>query len=269
MRSLFLGLSLAIFMSACSDSQPLQKLTLTGSSTVAPVASEIAKAYEKDHPGTRIEVQTGGSSRGITDADSGRADIGMVSRALKSEEAGFKFHTVAIDGVAVILNTKNGVKEFTRDQLIAIYTGKISNWKDLGGIDAEITVVNKAAGRATLEVFIKFLGLDSADIDADLIVGENQQAIKTVSGNPNAIGYVSIGAAEVEAKNGVPTKTIAVDGIAANSETVANGTYPISRPLLLITKGESSDLAKDFLNFATSKDVHPLILSQLYVPFGK
>jgi len=131
-----------------------KQLNLTGSSTVAPLTLEIAKRYEQLHPGVRIDVQTGGSTRGIIDARRGLADIGMVSRRLKVSERDLEAHTIALDGISIILHRDNSVQTLSNEQIIKIYTGKISNWSSLGGPDQSITVVNKAEGRSTLALFL-------------------------------------------------------------------------------------------------------------------
>lgn len=243
-----------------------QKLVLTGASTIAPLAGELARRFEALHPGTRIDVQAGGSARGINDVRSGLADIGMVSRALKPEERGLHAHTIALDGIGVILHASNKIAALRRQQIIDIYAGKIVNWKAVGGQDAPITVVNKTEGRSTLELFLDYLKLKNSDIKAHVIVGDNVQGIKTVAGNPNAIGYVSIGTAEYETGHGTPIKLLPLDGIKASVASVHNGTYPLSRPLNLVTRGMPKGLARDFIEFARSEQVNDLVEAQYFVP---
>ena len=125
------------------------KLVITGASTLAPLISEIGKRFESLYPTVRIDVQSGGSSRGVADARQGLADIGMVSRAMKENERDLSAFPVARDGVCPILHQENPVQALTDEQVVAIYTGKITNWKAVGGTDAPITVVNKAEGRST------------------------------------------------------------------------------------------------------------------------
>ncbi|MBL4584524.1 MAG: phosphate ABC transporter substrate-binding protein [Pseudomonadales bacterium] len=242
-----------------------EHLSLTGSSTVAPLALEIAKRFEKLNPGIRIDVQTGGSSRGINDARRGLADIGMVSRALKQSETDLTAHTIATDGIGIILHSDNPVDQLSDDQIRAIYTGKIANWRELGGEDRGITVVNKAEGRSTLELFLHYFGLRNSQIKARVIIGDNQQGIKTVAGNPGAIGYVSIGTAEYEEQRGVSIKRPIVNGVEASIATVRSGDFPLSRPLNLVTKGELTDLAKRFILFAQSAQVDDLVEGQFFV----
>ena len=242
-----------------------EHLSITGSSTVAPLALEIAKRFEKLNPGIRIDVQTGGSSRGINDARRGLADIGMVSRALKDSEKDLTAHTIATDGIGIILHSDNPVTHLSDDQIRAIYTGKIRNWRELGGADRAITVVNKAEGRSTLELFLHYFGLRNSQIKASVIIGDNQQGIKTVAGNPGAIGYVSIGTAEYEEQRGVSIKRPIVNGAEASIASVRAGDFPLSRPLNLVTRGEISEWAKRFILFAQSAEVDDLVEGQFFV----
>lgn len=246
--------------------QTPQKLVLTGSSTVAPLVAEIARRYESLHPEVRIDVQSGGSSRGVNDARSGVADIGMVSRALKPEEADLHADTIALDGIGIILNTANPVAELGAEQIVAIYTGRITDWKAVGGPDAPIVVVNKAEGRSTLELFLQHFRLRTSDIRPQVVIGDNQQGIKTVAGNPDAIGYVSIGSAEYEAGHGVAIKLLPLDGVAASVANVRNRSFPLSRPLNLVTLPDASALARDFIAFARSERVHDIVEAQYFVP---
>jgi len=244
----------------------IEKLVLTGSSTVAPLAAEIGKRFESLHGNVRVDVQTGGSSRGVSDARAGLADIGMVSRALKDEEKDLLQFTIALDGISVILHRTNPVESLNKQQIIDIYTGKIVNWKSVGGNDAPITVVNKAEGRSTLELFLHYFGLKNTGVKPQVVIGDNQQGIKTVVGNPDAIGYVSVGTAEYEAGQGAAIKLLALDGVAASVENVRNRSFPLSRPLNLVTRGAPAGIAKAFIEFAGSPQVNDLIEAQYFVP---
>ncbi|HNH51927.1 MAG TPA: phosphate ABC transporter substrate-binding protein [Nitrosomonas sp.] len=243
-----------------------ERLVLTGSSTVAPLVGEMARRFETMNPGVRIDVQTGGTSRGINDTRNGTADIGMVSRALKPDETDLHAFTIALDGISIILHANNRVTTLNKQQIVDIYTGKITNWKSVGGADARITVVNKAEGRSTLELFLHYLELKNSQIKPHAIIGDNPQGIKTVAGNPNAIGYVSIGAAEYEAERGVPIKLLPLDGVDAAIANVRNGTFPLSRPLNLITSREPQGLARRFIEFVRSLQAHDLVEALYFVP---
>ena len=263
-----MALSLLTF-AACSKNQQTNKLVLTGSSTVAPLMAEIGKRFEQTHPGVRVDVQTGGSSRGIADARKGVADIGMASRALKEDENDLHAFAVAQDGICIIVHQDNLIAALSDEQVVAIYSGKTKNWKEVGGKEAPITVVNKAEGRSTLELFLQYFKLKNTDIKANVIIGDNQQGIKTVAGNPEAIGYVSIGSAEYDATHGAPIKLLPVGGVAASIENVKNGAVPLSRPLNLVTKTAPEGLAKQLIEFAQSESVHDIIREQYFVPIAR
>lgn len=242
------------------------KLTLTGSSTVAPLAAELAKRFEQLHPNVRIDVQSGGSGKGIADARTGVADIGMASRALKKGEADLTAHQIAADGVGLIVHSSNPVLELTNEQIVSIYTDQVRRWNEVGGRDVPITVVHKAEGRATLEVFLAYFQMKNPAIKPDVIVGDNEHGVKTVAGSEGAIGYVSIGTAEADMKAGVPIRLMSVAGVAATTANVASGEFPMSRPLNYVTGDDPSQLSIAFIEFCQSKEVHDLIVSQYFVP---
>lgn len=257
---------LAVLVMAIVSSAALaERLVITGSSTVAPLVLEMAKRYEVANPGTRIDVQTGGSSRGIRDARMGAADIGMVSRALTQRESDLSGYVIALDGIGMVVHKSNPVTSLTDDQVVAIYRGEIKNWQEVGGLDQEISVVNKAEGRSTLELFLKHFKLRNSQIKAQVIIGDNQQGIKTIAGNPGAIGYVSIGAAEYEETRGTDIKRLLMAGVEASVASVKSGDFPLSRPLSIVVGKRQSDLSRDFITFCQSTEVDDLINAQYFV----
>lgn len=256
-----------LLLAGCSRATG-ERLVITGSSTVAPLVTVMAQRFEAAHPGVKIDVQAGGSSRGVADVRQGLADLGMVSRALKGDEGDLTAVTIAHDGIAMIVHRTNPVAALTGVQIVAIYTGKVRNWTDVGGAEAPITVVNKAEGRSTLELFLNHFKLEAPAIRADVVIGDNQQGIKTVIGNPQAIGYVSIGSAEFEARRGEPIRLLPLDGVEATTAHVAQGDFPLSRPLNLVHRGELSGVAREFVAFATSSEVHDLVTGQYFVPLA-
>lgn len=258
---------ISIFLLASCERPDAETVVITGSSTIAPLVADAADRYMADHPGVRIEVQSGGSSRGVADAISGIADIGMVSRALKEDEpAKLTAHTIAADGVCVIVHQDNPVQHLEKDQLIGIYTKKITNWQEVGGKDAAIVVANKAEGRSTLEIFLHFLNLDSSEVKADVVVGENLHVIKSVVGNPNAIGYVSIGTATADEESGTPIKRVLTGGVEPTMDSVRDGTFPITRPLNVVTDAQTSPAAQAFLDYLMSTAIHDLVEKHFFVP---
>lgn len=239
-------------------------LTVAGSSTVLPVVEVVAQAFEADHPGAIIDVQGGGSSVGISSARSGLADIGTVSRPLKAEEADLTATKIATDGIAIIVHADNPLRAMTTAQVVDVYTGAVASWSGLGGVDRPITVVNKEEGRATLELFEQHFGLKGKFVPTAVIIGPNGQAITTVAGDPDAMAYVSIGSAEAAIKAGTSIRALALDGIEATLATVADGTWPITRPLNLVTVGPPAGDAAVFIDYLLA---HPeLVAGQDFVP---
>jgi phosphate transport system substrate-binding protein len=236
---------------------------------VAPLVGEIAKAFEARHPGVRIDVQSGGSSRGIADVRRGTADIGMVSRAPKPEEADLVAHAIALDGICLIVHADNPMTALTADQVRGIYTGRLGSWRELGGSDGPITVVNKAEGRSTLELFLAHFQLQAADIRPNVVIGDNLHGILTVAGDPRAIGYVSIGTAERELAQGRTIRLVALGDAIPSTASVRAGNYPLSRPLHLVTGPSPSPLATAFIAFARSAEVDPLVEAQYFVPLAR
>lgn len=258
-------LAVWVFVVGCRSSQE-QRLVITGSSTIAPLAAELGKRFEAEHPGVRVDVQSGGSSRGVSDVRSGLSDIGMVSRSLSSEEGDLHGVMIARDGVCLIVHADNTVAALDDEAVRKIYRGEVEDWSEVGGKPGPITVVHKAEGRSTLELFLKHYGLENAEVKPDVVIGDNEQGVRTVAGNPGAIGYVSIGTAEYDATVAkVPIKLLPVGSVAATTAHVQDGSFPLSRPLMLVTKTAPEGLAAQFITFATSEGVHDLVKAQYFV----
>lgn len=235
-----------------------ERFLLTGSSTIAPILQLVAEDLHAADPTLVIDVETGGSSRGIQDAQARQCDVGMASRDLKPEEsAGLDQRLIAYDGVAMIVNRANPLSALDRQQVIDIYTGVLGDWKDLAGVEGEfgegeIYVVNKAEGRATLTVFLEHFKLKNSAIQADAVIGDNAQGVRMVAGNPQAIAYVSIGEALSAVERGEPIRLVALDGVAPTKASVADGSYPLRRNLYLLFPGEPDATGQKILTHLAS-----------------
>lgn len=246
---------------------PAGRLLLTGSSTMTPLMMEIGRRFEGLRPGVRVEVQAGGSGRGIADTRQGKADIGMASYALTDKEGDLYGFPIARDGVCLILHRDNPVRTLSDRQVVDIFTGRIVNWKKVGGRDAPVTVLNAREGYGSVDLFTHYYNLRYDAIKARQMVGDNQTRINAISDNPSAIVYVSVGEAERNAQAGAPIKLLPVGGVAATSRNIRSGNFPISRPLTLVTKGLPTGLAKEFIEFSLSSQVSDLILAHDFVPY--
>lgn len=244
------------------------KLVITGSSTTAPLVADIARRFQALHPEVQFDVKAGGSGRGLDDVRTGKADIGMVSRALEATESDFYTFPIARDGVTVMVHKENPVQALTRRQVIAIFTGKIANWRDVGGRDAPITLLALPGDRSSSILFPHYFGIKYADIKVGLVLDGTPALIDAAAGNPDSITYVSIGAAERSARDGVPVKLLPIDGVNATSKTVRSGDFPISRPLTLVTKELPGGLSKKFIDFAASFRVTDIVVKHDFIPYG-
>jgi phosphate transport system substrate-binding protein len=227
---------------------------------VQPLAERLGEAFTALHPKVTVIVQGGGSSVGIKAATDGTVDIGASSRELKeAEKPGLAETVIARDGIAIIANSSQTVSNLTKQQIIDIFSGKITNWKEVGGADKKITVVSREEGSGTRGAFEELVMGTAAKIVATAILQPSNGAIRTtVAGDPNAIAYLSCGYIDSS------VKVISVDGVAGTEANVKNGTYKIVRPLLFVTKGEPTGLVKEFIDFCLS-DAGQTIVSEDYI----
>lgn len=240
---------------------------VTGSSTVAPILQKAAERLGELDAGLKIDVQTGGSTRGILDTHNGANDAGMASRDLTPEESlGIETWPVAYDGVAVIVHADNPVERLTREEVRSVFTRASKSWSELGGETVDTMVVNKAEGRATLDVFLQYTGLENREIEPHVVIGDNAQGIRLVSGNTAAIGYVSIGEALHSVERGVPIKLVEIDGVAPTLENVASGTFPLRRTLYLLFAGELDESDRTLTGFLASAAGREVIEELKFVP---
>lgn len=260
-------LLLALLAGGNTTAQTGTRLLLSGSTTMAPLMTEVAKRFQALHPGVQIEVRMGGSGRGVSDAREGRADFGMVSRSLGESESDLYSMPIARDGVAIIVHRDNPVASLSDRQLFDIFSGKIANWRQVGGRDAPLHVLAAPAGGGSSELISHYLQLPYERFKPQRQVGPNAERIAAVAADPHAIVYLSLGEAERKAVAGAPIKLLAVGGAAATSRNVRSGNYPISRPLTLVTRGTPTGAARIFVEFCVSSQVTDLVLAFDFVPY--
>lgn len=244
------------------------RLRLTGSSTMAPLMQDLAKRFQTLHPGVKITVEAGGSGRGIADAIAGRADIGMSSRALEPHEKKALFAiSIARDGVAFVVHRDNPVRTITREQLIAVFQGRITNWKALGGKDQPIHVVTRKPSNSSLALVTEYGGIKAEAIKAHRIAGDHPEPLQAVLGNPAALAFFSFGLAQDAQQHGRPIRLLAVDGVPATAGELRAGTYPLSRPLNLLTRTVPAGTARAFIEFVQSPAARAAIEEHDFVPY--
>lgn len=239
-----------------------QTVATDGSTSMEKVIGFLSEAYMEEHGDIKVTYNPTGSSSGIQAVAESRCDIGLASRDLKEEEmADLQGIVVAIDGIGIIVNTENPVADLTIEQIGMIYSGKIDNWKEVGGNDAPIVCIGREAASGTRDGFEEVTGTkDKCKYSQELT--STGDVVQTISGNPNAIGYASVASANDM------VKMVSIEGVSPTTETIQNGKYKIQRNFVLVTKKETplSQAAQEFFDFATSPQADSLITEAGAVP---
>ena len=238
-------------------------VALNGSTSMEKVVGAMGEQFMSDNSGVSVTYDATGSGAGSEAASNGSADIGLSSRGLKDEEksSGLVGTTVALDGIAVIVNPANGVEDLTVEQIAKIFTGEITDWSELGGAAGTISCIGREAGSGTRDGFESITGTkDACKMDQELT--STGAVIEAVAGNPNAIGYASLSALKDT------VKAVTVGGVVCSEETVLDGSYEIQRPFVFVTKDgvALSAQAQAFFDFATSSAANDLIRGAGAVP---
>lgn len=258
----------AALFAGCSTKAPeaaaeAGNVSLDGSTSMEKVIGSLGESFINSNSGTSYTYNPTGSGSGIKAVSEGTCDIGLSSRNLRDDEkaSGLTGTVLALDGIAVIVNPNNPVSDLSVEQIASIYKGEITNWKDVGGNDAEIVLIGREAGSGTRDGFESITGTNDACKYRQELTSTGD-VITTVSQNPDAIGYASL----ASLKDNV--KALTVGGIAPTEETVKDGSYVIQRPFVLVTKDgvELSETAKKFFDYATSSQAAEVITAAGAVP---
>lgn len=239
-------------------------VVLGGSTSVAEVIGALSEAFMEVNSGVDVTYEPSGSGAGITGASTGTLDIGLSSRSLKEDETGVSETVFALDGIAVIVNNENAVENLTLEQIKALATGEITNWKEIGGADAPVVFVGREAGSGTRDGFESIVDVKNS-CKYEQEHNSTGAVVAAVAANPNAFGYASLSALEDTVKD------VTVDGIACSEQTVQDGSYKIQRPFVFVTNDSKtpSAAAQEFIKFAVSPEVQQLIADAGAVPTAK
>jgi phosphate transport system substrate-binding protein len=262
-------LAVAVVANRGMAAEEKQTLQLDGSTTVGPIGDAFAEAFKKSHD-CAPSVKKTGSGDGVAALIDGRCDIAMSSRFLKPEE--FKkaveknifpvAHAIAMDGVCVVVHPSNPVKELTSQQVCDIYMGKITNWKELGGSDAPIVPISRDTSSGTYEVFHEKVMKKQNMASGVEYANANPQIHARVKATEGAIGYVGLGFVDSN------VKALKIDGVMPTKQTIAQGAYPVSRPLFLFTNGypKLGGLVHAFCIFYLTEEGQEIIEAKGFVP---
>ena len=245
--------------------QEKDQISVAGSTTVQPLAEKLAEAFASVKPGVQIDIQGGGSSVGVKSAGQGQVDIGAASREVKDSEMeeypDLQVFTIARDGIAVAVHPDVAVDGLTKDEVRDIFAGEIANWSEVGGPDKPIVVVSREEGSGTRAAFEEMvMGKEGPVIVDTAILQPSNGALRTtVSTTPDSIGFLSFGYLDSS------TKALAVDGVEPTEANASNGTYPIVRPLNMMTNGEPGGLVKEWLDFIFSDAGQAVVVEEGYI----
>ncbi len=256
----FAALALAAVLTLSTLAGCAQKMSGTvatdGSTSMENVIGTLGEAFQNENSGVTFTYNPTGSGSGIQAVQEGRCDIGLSSRDLKDEETaqGLTATVLALDGIAVIVHPDNPVSDLDVDTIAKLYTGEITNWKDVGGADAEIVLIGREAGSGTRDGFESITGT-SEKCQYRQELTSTGDVVTAVAQNPDAIGYASL------ASVADSVKALSVGGVAPSEDTVKDGSYPIQRPFVLVTRADAplSEAAQAFFDFATSSNAAELI----------
>lgn len=263
-----LTLGFTIILSGCSQwIDQGESVTAVGSSALQPLVETVAEEFQQDRPGQFVNVQGGGSGTGLSQVQSGAVDIGN-SDMFAEEKSGVDAsqlvdHRVAVIGITPIVNQDIGVDELSKDELKEIFLGKITNWKEVGGNDQEIVILNRASGSGTRDTFEKWI-LDDENPIASQEQDSSGMVRQIVSDTPGAISYIAFSYVTDD------VDVLAIDGVQPTDENVTTNDWPIWSYEHMYTKGEPTGLTKEFLDYTLSDDVQENLVGQLgYIPVSQ
>lgn len=260
------SLSTTLALTSCSSGSATDSITVAGSTTCLPIAEQAAEHF-KEETGIGVLVSGLGSSAGIEAVFTGTADIATSSRGLNAEEQQLGLTTIPIahDGIAVIVNTENPVRNLTVEQLRTMYAGEITNWSEVGGEDLPIQLVNRDEASGTREAF-KSIVMDGVPFDRRAaVLSGTGQVRDVVSRSRGAIGYISMGFVESEHAQ-TSVRALSINDVAPSEGSIASGMYPISRDLYFFTKGEPTGASADYVDYVLSDDMDEQIREAGFIP---
>jgi phosphate transport system substrate-binding protein len=240
-----------------------ERIEIAGSTSVQPVAEKLAEKYMEEHPNVRVDVMGGGSGLGIRSVSQDIIAIGTSSKELKSSEKnGLMDYTLGKEGIVLAVNLENPVSSLTKNQLKDIFSGNITNWKEVGGPDAKINLVIREDGSGTRKAFEDIV-MGKTKVKSDAIVQTSTESIKVaVKQDPYAIGYISL------AHMTPDVKALQIDGVIPSMETVKDGSYKLQRPFLFVTNGEPKGVVKEFIEWCLGPEGQEIVKEEKIVPIN-
>ncbi len=256
------NLALILLVSAVTCIPKKTGIIIAGSTSVQPFIEKLAEQYMEKHPGISITVQGGGSSAGIIATSSGTCSIGSSSRYLRTSEKGLTVTTICLDGIAVVVNNSNPIKDLSSGQVRSIFSGELKNWKEAGGLDVAIIPVTREEGSGTRGAFEELIMGTSTVSDACLVQDSNGAVREIIAITPQGIGYISAGLIDDR------IRALSINGVEPTFDNFVSCEYTLVRPFLLLTKGEPTGEVKSFIDYILSADGQRVLRQAGLIPIA-
>jgi phosphate transport system substrate-binding protein len=259
--SLFLATTTFLLSAAVAGASDL--IIIAGNGPELPIIERLARAFEKSHLGSVVEIQWDQYEDSIEMVKSGQAHVAVTGQNAPDLTG----TPIAWDGIAVVVDFANPVKEVTTQQVAAIFSGKVKRWADLGGPDIEIQLIDRPQNQHIRSSFEEMLGIVGQIPKSAKVVRSDQKAIGTVAGNLSAVTYTSLGVALEAVKYGVDISLLVIDRVEAAEETVKDGRYSLRRPVLLLSRKEPNPVAEAFVAFTLSEEGQAIV-DEMFISYG-
>ncbi len=263
---LVIGLVVGIPPAGASDLNLSGKMTLFVAGREQAMFEKAAVKFEKQFPKVRVRFAETDGGKPLAVLAEGTADVAVLGRMLTPEEKEFTGTIVGWEGIAVMVNASNRVMDANLMQISDIFTGKAKTWDELGGLEAKITIINREEGKGVRPYFEQQLNLVGKFVNGKGVVEPDKEAVRIVSGSMNTVTYINLGTGLSNVNAGVPVRLLSVNKIEPEPANVSSGTYPLRRPIVLVTKGALSPSVKAFLDFMVGKEGQKTIQEEEFVP---
>jgi phosphate transport system substrate-binding protein len=270
---LFLVIVLALWRFSATQNdhevRPLSQHRTVTVATTADLAStieELAEQFTGADPGTRIKVRAIGTEAALTELRRGRVQVAVIARELRADESDLKATSVARDGITLVVHQSNSIAILGDRDIADLYTGRLKNWKYVGGDDLLVSMKRTSAGRVETETLLRFVAVDNALSRAEPAQGSSEDVVRQVAESPEAVGITSIAAGLRQIQKGAPVKLLALREVAADLEAVREGRFPLTTPVNVVTAAYRPDLVQQFVDFTLAPESQALFRARQYVP---
>jgi phosphate transport system substrate-binding protein len=242
------------------------KFTLFVTGREQAVFEKAAVKFEKQFPKVRVRFADTEGAKPLGALDDGTADMAVIGRTLTPEEKDYSGTVIGWEGIAVMVNASNRVNDINLSQIADIFSGKIKTWEEVGGLDSRVTIINREEGKGVRPYFEELLKLQGKMVNGKAVAEPDKEAVRVVAGSLTSVTYINLGTGLSNVVAGVPVRLLSISKVEPEPANVSDGKYPLRRPIVLVTKGAPSPIAKAFLEMMLGKDGQKLVLEEEFVP---